>query len=600
MRLFRIALAAGRKSLHFLETDVVPHIPFVIFLTLGSVILHHKHLLDVTDSFFLRWAVQDYLIDQSPQEGKATRREDPGDRIQVLEASPAMRVAELEAASASPEVIERVGGVRPLDREKLAGLLGKVADQLQEQASHRPGGAAAGALPKVVAIDMDVAPLGEDKAPAMVDALNRLRQHATVIAIVMERTLEKERSARNQFMRDAGCTRSDVPQSASDPPNSLYFASPAVFPKLFRNFETFPKDFPFGENTHVKQSSHRWQPVGTHLPSLSNLVYLSAWGANPDATPAAALTLLCDQAWNPPAGGLLLQDIMMNVAADACDTPKERPRDCDFDLERYALRGTNWGLQKRDLVGWVPLDSAASLDARAADLAGARVLLLAVDGGAGHDKFRVPTFTHRPMGGSQLHAWQAISARGEMNLDAESARGLAVDVAVGTIFLLLWRPLRRLGPLLPAALTPIFHAIGPLAVSIGVGYWYINHFAPMLIGEYIWVNPAYVLAGLALHAYVEGMHTPGPPEHHALDLTFGLAPMVEAMRLQNLPAKDIFGITTATALRWLVLVWGGSYVALHVENGLAIACSAALVVAAALALNLWKGLANHAPTLQSH
>src|SRR3954468_18482346 len=110
-------LASCRKLCAFLWVEVIPHFPFVLLLTLITVSLHQTHLLDVTDSFFMRWAVQDYLFQDASKDG-AGKRESAADRIQIIEASPAMRIAELEAEVASASVVERVGGVRPLDRDK--------------------------------------------------------------------------------------------------------------------------------------------------------------------------------------------------------------------------------------------------------------------------------------------------------------------------------------------------------------------------------------------------------------------------------------------------------------------------------------------------
>ena len=469
------------------------NLPLVLVLSFLTVILHHHGLLDVTDSFFMRWAVQDYLTEPDPDDKGlplSRPRSPQSDRIQVLEASAAMRVRELEPQRPDSSDIERVGGVRPIDRAKLANVLTQLAELLDQRVHPRSGSNSG--LPKLIAIDVDVTPLGEkDDGRLMIQALHRLRKHASVVTLAMERPTAAQRLARNRFMLKAACT-----QKGTETTKALYFASPGIFPARFRNYQTFPVTFPF-----LAETASSFQPAGTHFPSLSNLLHLSQdEGAKGDGR--RALTLLCDQAAHPPAGeGLILQDIVAQGSHG-------------FDDRLYGALATNWTLQKTDLIGWATLESRAHLklkpasaDWKRADaLLDAGVLLISVDGGDGHDKFSIPSLSHEPVSGAMVHALQALSVKDGRQLHNHSGRAFLVDVAIGFVFLLAWYPVRWLVHALPKVLVPIFHAAAPLALALAGGWLYAKFGAPWLLGQGYWATPAYVLAGLVLHAYVEAAH----------------------------------------------------------------------------------------------
>jgi hypothetical protein len=87
----------------------------------------------------------------------------------------------------------------------VARLLHRLADCLAPQgALSCPRPASADQAPRVLAIDMDLAPLpGDSKAvrDAMVAALDALRRHVHVVTIVLDRVDDEARSRRNEFMK---------------------------------------------------------------------------------------------------------------------------------------------------------------------------------------------------------------------------------------------------------------------------------------------------------------------------------------------------------------------------------------------------------------
>lgn len=523
------------------------HLPIVVLLTLLTVTLHSWHVLDDTEGYFMRWSVQT-LLNREPPGPASHALVDSQHKVQVIEASAFMRIKELEQGDeATTDHVSRVGGVRPIDRAKMAGLIDALADRLGAQAR---GSAHAGPA-RVVGIDVDLAPLEVTPAPGnssmlVVDALNKLRRHAVVVVIVLDRP-DHQRQARNRFMVDqAACTRYGHESSRSDDLHPLYFASPRVFHAVQRIHPSYPLEFPFAGKPGTTR--HALQPAGLHFPSLSNLLHLAGTtdtSAKPVSSPRPrALTLLCEQAaaanTSSAPVGMLLEDLITGLRADACaDQGASSPASCaEFDPDAYHMLGINWRLQDTDLLGRTELDSTAQLSSAASAAGGALaghhldagVLILSVDGGGRHDKYVVASATPDPISGASLQALQLLSARPNQALDRHSFVAVLADLVAGTLFLFIWRLVVRLLHGMrrwPKTVLDLIRIATPLGLALGMGLLAIHWASPALLLHDVWMNPAYVLAGMALHAYVEGSDRSTDRHHHAPDFSFGLNRMLD-------------------------------------------------------------------------
>ncbi len=574
--------------------------PTVVLLAFLINALHGAHLLQQTDDFFMQLGVQALLTKNQ------ARQHLDEDRIQILQATAAMRVRELESKKASDKQIERVGGVRPIARSEFATLLAALAARLDARPAKVPNTK----LPRVIAIDVDVTPLDEkDDGKAIAAALDRLRKHAAVVAIVLQRPTLQEREARNRFMTGAaGCTRSGK-QDAPAPPGTaakhkhpLYFASPSIFQVRYGNQQSFARDFPFAADSKALQRS-AWQPVNVHFPSLSNLISLSAW---PKDGPAQALTLLCDQAAGQPEEELLLQDIIAEQLPAVCGPSPQTPVCQGLDFKHYVSLGTNWALQDSGLLSITEIDAVAQLaqasgapSAVGEDALDAGVLLLSIDGGSSHDKFAVPSGNSVPVSGATVHALQALSSVNNRHVDLDSIAGFFADIFAGLVFLLLWQPIKKLGFLLLPSLRDFLRIAGPLAIAGLLGWVSVEVLAPMALHCGHWLYPEYLLGGMALHAYAEGTAAPasGHGKHtHAADFSFGLSQVLlatsrwrarpwgsvrEAMTAAK--ASGLLDAAITMAAKWAVLCAGLR--AIHSTEA-QLFVGAALLISAALSVTV--------------
>lgn len=550
----RFGVIAQRGG-EFINQRVFAHAPVVLLLTMGTVILHSLHVLDHTEGYFMRWVVQTALTSDAGRD-PPPRELDQQQRVQVIEASAAMRVKELEYGdNVSPIQLARVGGVRPVDREKFAQVLQFLAKRLKAEAEGAAGQNKR--RPWVVAIDVDVTPLPIESdlpapppaeasaASAMAKALIDLRQQAVVIAIIYDRPLQGQRHARNLFMvEQAHCTRAkgSAPVDVGAP-YPLYFASPRVFHDLQRGHAGYPLSFAFGLKNSPNLNG--LQSAGSHFPSLSNLAHLHLFGEASPQAGGSPLTLLCDQAasalQHPSGPGLLLEDLVSGWLPSGCERsalPQGNSECRPFNAKQYRLRGINWRWLDSDRLARVELDSGCQLLAGSCTRPGmspldgshlqAQVLILGVDGGARHDKYEVASVTPDPISGATLHALQVLSARNDQDLNSHSVWAIVIDVLVGLLFLLVCSLALRLLQLArrwPRTLLNLLRVPMPVFVALLLSWMAVEYLCPWLLGMNIWVNPAYLLVGMAIHAYIENSALADerqPTHRHAADFSFGL------------------------------------------------------------------------------
>ncbi len=462
--------------------------------------------------------------------------------VQHIEIGATARVAHLEQRDglAIPE-IERIGGVAPISRDRMAELLADLAAKLDRSVD--PQRSRTG---WIVAVDVDLAPLndkatGVESLAAMRRALDGLRVHADVVSILLPRPTVEGRRARNAFMVEAGCSRASETASArgsSATPRGLYFASPRIFHKV----GGYPVDFP----TTLRDARTRGAAAspGTaaapppRFPSLGTAIYLLHRGSlKPDDI--ETLTALCEQA-HANAGqrgsdGQLLEDML---------PPQGR-----FDAyDAYRSKRFNWRLlDSAQLSGTVvdrlqPESAAAPIPGapvRLVDLAPSRltspVLLLGIDGGARHDKFEIADAEHRQVSGALLHGLQALSLETPVSSCDGNWCGLLADVALGLAFAVAWGLLH---PVLERwrGVMPIvggwFVAAGPLLIAAGLMFACI-HIAAVGMGVDLWLNPAYLMLGLLIEAYLQGWrraHRVSPDEQAERERFFGLSSAWGALR----------------------------------------------------------------------
>lgn len=555
-------LRAIRSEAQFIRQHTAPGVPVVVLLTLLTVVLHGLHWLEVTEGLAMRHVYRGHLAGS----GQAAMLEvsEASQRIHIIEASASMRARELDTRGdrLDSTQVDRVGGVRPIDREKMAGLILRLASRLK--------GLPEGERPKVVAIDVDLAPLLAGDGPPMAWALDRLREVSTVISIVMDRADADQRLARNQFMVEtARCTGGGVLPAGDGNAGAkpLYFASPRVFQPINAGSD-YPLKFPYG-TARYGPSLHPLQPASGHFPSLSNLVALALQAGTGPAP--EALTLLCRQAAQKPTNGMLLEDLIAGhrTAQDCKDDAKD-PNCRLFDREGYQELPINWTLQDGDHIRRTQIDDSDRLALQVeraevlhADLLRAGTLILAIDGGAGHDKFEAAAPTHEPIGGATLLALQALSVREDKALLDHSLAGVLVDLAAGLAFLVLWATL--VGLLKPLAealpdLALVLKLVSAPALAGGLSLVALNMVSPYLLAAGIWANPIYVIVGLVAHAYLEigkSNHT-----HARADYSFGLLPLARQLgddRARARPRHAALADALVVALCWWTVILGACW-----------------------------------------
>lgn len=533
-------------------------------LTLLAVALHHKHVFDWTEGLFRR-LVLETSASRRLDDFSIPRHSDPGKTVNVLMVSPWLRISDLEMGSdrlpGSPAaqkgdregVVGRVGGVRPIDRCKFAGL---IKEQLTPQVRLLQNRQ----YLKVVGLDVDIAPVLEEEADQdcsrhMVEAISELRNYVTVVAIVMSRESEALRRARNAFYGPHGvrCTTKKEPLSKS-PPYPLYLASPRVF----HDVHSYPIDFPFEAKHDFLQRHGSWPPEKDSMfPSLSNLLLATAFRSSPAYEKSK--TMLCDQAVSPLGEQVLLEDRIAGSLPDKCLDPKSGDDCLRFDQDRYETRAINWRLLETEdirTISWSQRDQWAGAKENN-DVFSAAALILGVDSGTGLDKFLGATITADPIPGAALHALQAVSMQDESRvLYLQSLGAVLADFLVGLAFLLAWKTLSLLidwskpGP----DTRQMLRIVMPVVLAVLFGQLCLQHLAPWLLDKNIWANPIYLLAGLVLHTYVEGVesgHEETQAEHaRGPDFTFGAGDMWDRWRVRrrwDLQLSDA-GVCTAAKL----------------------------------------------------
>lgn len=479
----------------------------------------------------------------------------PAMSIRQLEASAAFRVRHLEQRDGvADEEIERLGGVAPIDRGKLAAVLHtlacRIGDIAPEQAKR----------PRIVAIDVDIAPLaGDATSAAQVQAMDRalcaLRQHVDVVAITLPRrapdgepeavAVADDMKRRNEFMA-FHCTREALLRTAgAGPRGGLFFASPLIFHK--------PGGYSI-EFLGARNPRHTDEPsfglidakdLPPWYPSLGSAVYLlHEWRSGnlqePALTPAdRSLTAVCEQAHRARQGGPILEDQL--AVLDSAPL-----------FEAYVERPFNWRLLDEPRLRYSPIESTQALapppdrqssdcsacrassassassdrsacctcnavsdcsaDQRAADgafsdqMLVADVVMFSIDGGARHDKFEIAGTLAEPVSGATLHSLQAMSLEQPVRLQASFWLGLLVDAGVALCFMALWglawallAPWRARMPVVGAwlaVLVPPVIGVGLVLVAVELAVRASDHD--------LFINPAYIALGLVMDVYARG------------------------------------------------------------------------------------------------
>lgn len=528
-----------------------------LILIAVTQIVHALHLFDRADAIFLKEVMRVRALHDfgAPPAPPAT----PRPPVHLLEVVPEAKLRDLEQhGEVARTTLLRLGAVRPIDRGALADLLRRLAHRLPAPADGRP-------LP-VVAIDVDLAPLelGGDRrervgdGDAMRQALAELRRKADVVAIALDRADDAERARRNRFIVEAGCSRA-VPTPADPPrrpagsaaaPGGLYFASP----RLFMRSGDYPIEF-----LHRIAGAASGQPVASGqaalFPSLGTLLHALTHAPQqpPDPAEREALTLLCEQAHAAQAGDRQPDPVPVRFLEDRL-AAASGASELDHWLNGYRREYLNWALLDPGLIRttmvytpWSIADCREVACARppaAADrtlaqetrlgddwfvapatAAAPLLLLLAIDGGPGFDKFGAASPTGEPVSGATLHALQALSLGTPLRtglpidlpapLPTRLPAGLLADALFAAAFIAVWEAVRWLRQWAGAAAFPRLDraatAVAALLLAGGLA-WASLRAAAWAVGWGFWFNPLYLLLGLTLHAYAEAWQ----PEHRAL------------------------------------------------------------------------------------
>ncbi|WP_295644904.1 hypothetical protein [uncultured Methylibium sp.] len=462
--------------------------------------------------------------------------------IQHIEIGATARVAHLEQRDgiAIPE-IARIGGVAPISRDRMAELLADLASRLD-----RSGNPQGSRTRWIVAVDVDLAPLNEkatsvDSLATMRRAIDDLRAHADVVAILLPRPTVEGRRARNAFMVDAGCSRANetaATHASSAALRGLYFASPRIFHKP----GGYPVDFPATLREARSVGPDGSRPVGgaapPRFPSLGAAVYLLHRGSL-QLDDIEALTALCEQAHANGAksgsDGRLLEDMLPpDGNFDAYDT--YRPQRFNWrllDSAQFSSTVVN-RLQPESLATSTPGVPVSLVDLAPSRLTGP-VLLLGVDGGARHDKFEIADAENQRVSGAMLHGLQALSLDTPVSNCDGTWCGLLADVVLGLTFAVAWGLLYPMLERLRSAM-PIVGgwsvAAGPIMIAAGLMFACIQ-IAAVGMGVDLWLNPAYLMLGLLIEAYLQGWrraHRVSVEEQTERERFFGLSSAWGALR----------------------------------------------------------------------
>lgn len=417
----------------------------------------------------------------------------PGDlAIQSLELSAELRAEYLEPLSLDGQALRRLGGVRPIDRDQMAAFLNGLNQCLMAPGTASSDGClgreSPAARPKVLAIDIDLAPREsdtEDSATVMTNALTALSAHLKLLLIAMPRDEPGAQKRRNEFMRRL-CNRPD--KSRQD---RIAFAAP----HLLREADGSVHNYLGREESRAD----------TVYPSLAALIEHNV--PKPSQAEGTGVP--------PKAPANLCHMIPEEGAADPALPLIDHPNLPEL-MTRYKSELIDWRHMDSPALSFLPLLPPPNQDTdwvasavqqiRAQGGLTAPVLLLSADGGGAVDRFRAPG-SSAPISGAQVHAVQALSVRHP--LAEPSWSGLGLDLLMGGLMTLMaasfhafvlarisaqrWPGLKLL---LAAGFTL---ALAAMAVRAGMelAAWLSHQGSP------IWMNPAYLVLGLSLHAYAE-------------------------------------------------------------------------------------------------
>lgn len=512
-----------------------------LVLTAITQILHACHFpfLSRFDHAFTTEVVS-RLLQPEAIEARSEKRHDLL-AVQQIEVGADLRVLQMEAQQTDAQTVRRLDGVRPIDRAAMAGLLKQLATCLGDPACLAPD-----AHPKVLAIDVDLAPLPKDESSleAMRDALDALRRHVAVVAIVLDRSDGKQRKARNEFMTDAKCTQRKDLKAPSSPAGGLYFASSRLLQRAGS-----------GPLYYLDKAKSEHEPIAPRFPALGMLAYLATAPAHFSDKDRASLTDLCEQAYgNKPE---LTEDHMQ-----AADAPGLVVRELEH---QYRISYFNWTLLHSEAMRYLPLRWTEQKEAwpqlvlaqlRDMQLQ-APILMLNIDGGAGNDRFLTPGALMAPVSGATLHALQALSL--QQPLKDATLSGALADLLLGFacvlagclihVYLLhaLHQRLPGLTRLLLAGISLLL-ALAFSALGVVLAAW-------LMAACRLWFNPLYVVLGMALHAFIEGWAS--PEEHAGAQPSAGLAAMLSQVFLRPAPPLDKpWDAQLRLALYWLLMLGG--------------------------------------------
>jgi hypothetical protein len=559
----------------------------LIFLALLGTLLPWLSLLpwrtplDSVEATFRRMVLQ--IVSQHALSSPTPREQNHDRSVHVLMLSAHMRITELEmdapALTEQIHLIQRVGGVRPIDRCKFARVVTELSRQLRQQSQVT-----------VVAFDVDLAPV-ESVAPVypdsdilvdstaqvcgvlMAKAIKNLREHVAVVAIVMGRETEALRRERNAYLVSSDglhCTQ-DTSTEARKP---LYLATPHVF----YAHGAFPLDFPFDAKPGALKAPEPGQPMSSVFPSLSNIVLSTAFLTSKALVDSR--TQLCRDAAaaiedDKPPSALPVDALDPELCGSAC-------ANLPNPVDHYRFRPINWRRLDSEDIRLFPIerlvDLTRHLDAMSPGnyLAGP-ALIVGIDGGAGHDKFAGATVTGEPIPGPMLHALQTVSAQGaDRTLQLNSVIALLADLMTGLAFVSLWSLVSQLTE--KYAWVPHLRRLVDLIAPATLAYLFsllcVYQVSPLLLDFDIWANPVYMLIGLALGIYVDAAllarrptaFHPAPAPPSAPDFTFSFADACSQLRQHGYRSIH-FGVAASLATVQLgviavassLLIWGGGH-----------------------------------------
>jgi hypothetical protein len=509
-QMLRAATAARRRALLLLAVAEFQHLfrrmsPWLHGLVGFALAMAFSMLIEqsrVLDGF------EDAVVREVARQRELSKVIEPPQphelQIQQLEISARMRVDTLEQRTDVRQVVERLGGVAPIQRGKLAALINDLSRELPP---------AAPASAPIVAIDIDLAPLeggatSPEERTAMLDAIQKLRNSAHVIALVLPRAAgDGGREQRNAFMQAAECTRvAGKPASVENAEkgrNALFFASP----RLFHPTGSYPTKYPYKLDSD-DDGAAELPPFYPSLGTLIQLQFKHRFAHEP--TPPAempheaarqvlsarqTLTALCEQAHAARPDAELLEDRMATSASEKiAQAYKER---------RYSWRLLDDPrLQHREIDGG---GTGSGMSSLGKDELTRPVLLLGIDGGASYDKFGIAGISPEPVSGATLHALQALSLELQPSLLLEKFAGIGMDILLAVVYSLIWFLIK---PRLMSVreTMPVIGSWLVVGVPLGIGAALIYAcFKVVAIGMGIdfWINPLYIVASLLLGIYVD-------------------------------------------------------------------------------------------------